>query len=614
MNPLYNLLAFALFSAFASGLVTRFIPAFRTLFSIILLGGIGYLAHHSAGQAFIISTNQWDIILEMTDFSKFFVRLIIMFGLLFVLYSHEFTKRDERGPYYNFLFFLTLGAMLGVSISQDWLSFFLFWEIMTWASFLIVLLHRKLSHSAAIKYFVFSASGAYAMLTAILMLYAETSSFSHAASFAVFPQLAHGQQSLIIFLFLAGFAVKSALMPLHVWAPDAYTLAPNQFTGYFSAVLSKMGILGMAIVLFKFANVAGHGDIIRQILAWLGGFTALFASLYAVFQNDAKKLLAYSSVAQLGYIISGLAIGTPMAVSAALYLTVLHAIFKGSLFMAVGAVEYQTGSRDMNVVTGLIRKMPLTFFTVLIGIIMVSGVPPLGGFTGKWLLYESMISSHNEFLAILLFAASTAGFLYLYRIIFSLFLGQEEPEFENIKEAPFTMWVPMILLALISIVIGYFPGASLSLLKPAIAWLGISMPAFEASVLSNPWGNHLNMFTVFSSIGTIFMTALVLITWKSYKTTRYVTTKDIHTSGEIPTENENLTYAVDFYKPFERALGNTLGHRIDKFYNKLASTLEDAFDILRYIYTGNGQTYALYVVIFLVMMLLFSSLILGVKI
>jgi NADH:ubiquinone oxidoreductase subunit 5 (subunit L)/multisubunit Na+/H+ antiporter MnhA subunit len=267
----------------------------------------------------------------------------------------------------------------------------------------------------------------------------------------------------------------------------------------------------------------------------------------------------------------------------------------------------------MTAVSGLIRKMPFTFFSALLGIIAVSGVPPLGGFVAKWMLYESLIQNNNYFLVIIIFAASTAAFLYLYRFIFSFWLGQEEKETVDVKEVPWTMRAPMVILALFTLVVGVYPGLLLDPITKAIQYLGVKGVTYETSVLFNTWGDKVDMNTVIVMISVVFITATIFLSIKNRKKTRYVTTKDIHTSGEVPTENENLTYQLSFYKPFERALGWVLKPSADSIYNKIATNLEQAFDQLRFIYTGNGQTYAMYVVVFLVILILFSELIFGVK-
>ncbi len=539
--------------------------------------------------------------------------LIAVLGLFAIIYSHDFMSGKERLGYYYMNFLITIGGMYGIVYSQDLISLFFFWEIMTWSSFMLVIYCCKEAQSVGLKYFVFSAIGAYAILIALVLVYANLGSVTFIKVFAGFSSMSFAVQLSVVILMLIGFGVKSAIMPLHVWAPSAYSRSPLAFTAVFSGALSKMGVFGIGIVLFKFAAESGYYVYVQNILAWIGALTALLATFYAVFQTDARRLLAYSSVGQLGYIIVGLAIGTPLSISAGLFLAILHGAFKAVLFFATGAVYYRTGTTDMNAVSGLIRKMPFTFFSALLGIIAVSGVPPLGGFAAKWMLYEALLENNNYFLIIVIFAASTAAFLYLYRFIFSFWLGQEETETIDVKEVPWSMRAPMVLLALFTLVVGIYPGLLLDPISNAMTYLGVKGMTYETSVLFNSWGNKVDMNTVITMISIVFILGAVFLTIKNRKKTRYVTTKDIHTSGEIPTENENLTYQVDFYKPFERALGGVLKPSIDKVYNKIVANLEQAFDQLRYVYTGNGQTYAMYVVVFLVILILFSELIFGVK-
>ncbi len=591
------------------------IKQLRTLI-VVATSALGvYIVWQLPTQAANVSFRLGDfqILWGVNEYSQLFALLIAVLGFFTLIYSIDFMKKRERLGYFYMNFLMTIGGMYGIVYSQDLISLFFFWEIMTWGSFMLVIYCCDNAQNIGLKYFVFSAVGAYAMLTAIVLIWANLGTTSLSALFENFTELSVEMQIAIVALFTVGFGVKSAMMPFHVWAPDAYAISPTPFTALFSGALSKMGIWGLGIVFLKLAAQSGFYVWVKDIVAWIGAITALLATFYAIVQTDAKKLLAYSSIGQLGYIIVGLAIGTPLSIMSALFLAMLHGIFKAMLFMSTGAVFYRTGSTDMNEVTGLIRKMPWTFLTALFGIITVAGVPPLGGFAAKWMLYEATIQSGHYFLVVVLFAASTAAFLYLYRFIFSLFLGQEEKEYADVKEAPLTMTVPMVIMALFTLVIGVFPGLFINPIGSAMGYFGDYSFNWGMSSLLNEWGNHVDMITVIMLIGSIFVLAAIFLTIKNRKSTRYVTTKDIHTSGEIPTENENLTYAVDFYKPFERAIEPVLKRSVDKFYKLFVENLENAFDFLRYVYTGNGQTYAMYVVLFLVVLVVFAELIFGIQ-
>jgi len=296
-----------------------------------------------------------------------------------------------------------------------------------------------------------------------------------------------------------------------------------------------------------------------------------------------------------------------MSIMAAIYLAILHAAFKGNLFMAIGAVERQTGSTDMTEVTGLIRKMPVTFFATLVSIIALAAVPPLGGFVGKWMLYQSLLASEHFFLVIVVLMASTAAFLYAFKILYTLFLGQEEPEYKDVKEAPLAMLIPMVLLSLFLMVTGTFPGLLFEPIANGMQYLGFNTVDWNMSLLVNAWGDEVNLQHISMFIGTVFIITFIFISLKNKKRTRYVTTKDISSSGEIPLAHENLSYKLDFYKPFERAISPVMKRSMDAIYDEIGKGLNALFQFIRYVYSGNGQSYALYVIIFFVILLLFKD-------
>ncbi len=582
-----------------------------TAFIVSLIAGVGFYAlGGNTNHQYNFSIGGLDLQWGVNDYSKYFIYIIFGLSVLALLYSIKYMEGKARQGYFYASYLLTILGMFGVAISQDFISLFIFWEIMTWSSFLLIIYNAFYKvKTKGIRYIVFSAIGAYAMLTAIVFMRSNYGTFI--ISDLVEQGAFNFEQNIFIpILLLIGFGVKAALMPLHVWAPDAYSLSPMSFTTIFSGAMSKMGVFGIGIVLSAYyLNNGGEAFYWMQIaLGWIGGITAVMATIYALIQTDARKLLAYSSVAQLGYIIVGLSTGTKLGVMSALYLAVLHAVFKGALFMVVGAVERQAGTTDMTKVSGLIRRMPWTFFVALVSIIALAGVPPVGGFVGKWMAYEALITeSHNYILVIVIFFSSTAAFLYSYRFLFGLFLGQEEKDTDDVKEAPVTMLIPMVILALIAIITGAFPGLVFEPAAKAMEHIGFTNVGWEMSSLSNVWGNHTDLQSIGLLIGAIFVLAFGYLTLKGRKRTKNVGTKDISTSGELPKEWENLTYQQDYFKPFERAAAPLYSKSMIAIWENLGKNLEAFFGFFRKIYTGNGQTYAFFVVIFLVVLLLFKN-------
>jgi NADH-quinone oxidoreductase subunit M len=576
----------------------------------VLLPAYLFFANVEIGQQVSLSLGGISLSWGINYFGWLFALIVLGLGSMAAIYAVGFMKDKERRGYFYFNFILSIMAMMGILMSRDLVSFFIFWEIMTWSSYLMSIYSGNDVQRIGIKYFVFSAIGAYAMLMAIVMVRHITGSFMIDDMIHAYSTMALSMQIWIPILFLMAFGVKAAMMPLHVWAPGAYSNAPMAYTAVFSGALSKMGVYGMTIVLVTMVNHIPQGAWFREVIAWLGGITAVMGTLWAVQQDDAKKLLAYSSVAQLGYIITGIAIGTELAMLAGLFLAVMHALFKGTLFMVVGAVEKQTGTTNFTEVTGLIRKMPWTFISALLAIIALAGIPPLGGFVGKWMLYESLITSNHYLLVIVIFFSSTAAFLYCYKFLFGFFLGQEEKEWAHVKEAPALMVLPMLLMSVVMLVLGTYPGLILNPINHGLQALGYAdsyKHLWDTSIILNSWGNKVVLEPILYSIAGIFLFFIIFLTWKGYKTTRYVTTKDISSSGEVPKEDENLTFSIFFFQPFYRAVEPAMRRQIDKYYTAIGEGLEASFQFLRRIYTGNGQTYAIYVIVFVVVMLLFKD-------
>jgi NADH-quinone oxidoreductase subunit M len=255
----------------------------------------------------------------------------------------------------------------------------------------------------------------------------------------------------------------------------------------------------------------------------------------------------------------------------------------------------------------LIRKMPYTFLSALIAVMALAGIPPVSGFVGKWMLYEAFINSGHVWVVILLFLASTAAFLYSYRILSGLFLGQEEEEFKDVKEAPVLMTLPMLLLALFLTVAGTLPGFVFKPIAQSMESLGFSNVTYQMSILTNGWGDSVVLPYVSGVFVITFLVFLIVITWVNYKKTHYASTKDIHTAGEPPSEEDNYHFTLDFYKPFERAVAPVFKVSMTKIYNVIGRGIEDFFQYARRLYTGNAQTYALYVIIFFAILLLLAK-------
>jgi len=339
-----------------------------------------------------------------------------------------------------------------------------------------------------------------------------------------------------------------------------------------------------------------------MILGWIGAITAFTGAFLAVFQEDIKRLLAYSSMGQIGYMVLAIAINSHLGWVTALYLAVNHLFFKGMILMTIAGVIYRVKTRKMYKMGGLIKKMPFSFITVLIGIIALSGVPPLSGFGGKWMLYTALIEKGWYLQAGLAFFAGAVAFLYLFRLIHSIFLGQLKPEHRNIKESPIWYHIPSYIFIGGIMAISAFPNI---ILKPLIQAVSGYFPA--SITLEN--------YTVISTLGYwngnavmlvtmgIFMTLLIFMLMRIRLVTK-VEQFNIVYAAERPERPVTTHVAYNFFAPYKKALGFLDRSRAVRCWDNISQwshTLAAAFNN---IYTGNAQTYALHIFMLIVILYL----------
>jgi len=293
-----------------------------------------------------------------------------------------------------------------------------------------------------------------------------------------------------------------------------------------------------------------------------------------------------------------------MGWTTALYLAATHFLYKGMMWLSVAGASLRTGTRTMYLMGGLIKRMPLSFVSFLVGIIALSGVPPLTGFGGKWLLYHSLIAKGWYFEAAASFLASGIAFLYLYRMIHSIFLGQPKDEHRTVKEAPFWLIVPQLLLLGAVIVFSVFPRL---ILDPIMALVGARYPAagfaFEGQTLVSSLGYWNGLLTIIVVV-VVFVLCLVWMV-ANLRKPRLVKQFNIVFAAERPFRPETTHFAFDFFAPYRRALGFLVRGRSERAWTAVAGLATSVAGAIRRLYSGNGQTYALHVVLYVGILYLF---------
>lgn len=500
--------------------------------------------------------------------SWFFALITVGAALLAALYSAGDWGRQyrEQGGSLRLLhggIALNVTAMLVLLASGDLLSLFIGWELVSWASFLLMAIAGGEAARAAFKYLVYAIAGAMAVLAGMALVYAQAGSFSFDAMAALVPQLTTGQLWVLVLLFAAGFGVKMALLPLHLWQARAYALTPGPGATFLGAISSRMGLFAMLLLLFKLIGVAElqqlHGPFgllsADRILAWVAVFTIILPTFTALRQNDARMLLAWHGIGQGGYMLLGLVIGDKLGLGSAggLMHVFNHATYQAAIFLSVFAVMYRTGTADLNKLGGLITRMPIAFVAMLCGIIGLAGLPPMNGFVSKWFVYRALVLEGEPLLFVGAVIGTLGTILSVYKLIHNTFLGQLRLEHVEVREAPLTMIIPMVLLSGVVFATGMFPGIVLD-------WVASAQAALGMTVVQHTWGGielangGLDMrWTVSILLGGFAVGAIIFYGFGNRS--RAVHQLDNYAGGHFLGGDVRYHYSANFYAGLMRVIG-----------------------------------------------------------
>ena len=401
---------------------------------------------------------------HLDPISYAFALLFAGIALVVTLYSTAYMRHEGGGRHYFFFLYLMIGSLMGVATSSDLGSFYLFWELMTWSSYLLIVHSRsREALKAGAKYFIMCAGGAYVMHLGIVGVAVEAGSFD-------FADLATGLQgidpafaTLLIGAFLIGFGVKAGFVPLHGWLPVAHPAAPSSVSAPLSSILTKTGIVGLLKVVFGGFGIAALGNAsglavdVGLVICLIGVVTLLYGEVMAWRQQDIKRMLAYSTIAQVGEIAAVLGIGTSLAIAGASAHVLTHGLMKTLLFLAAGALIYRIGSRKLSDMAGIGRQMPLTALFFVVGLLAIMGLPPFAGFISKFLMIYASVEAGAHLVAVALLLGGLIGILYYSRIIRVILFDPSSALASKAKEAPLTMLAPLGILAPLILGFGLMP-------------------------------------------------------------------------------------------------------------------------------------------------------------
>jgi len=405
----------------------------------------------------------------LDGFSILMLITINIIALTATIFSIPYMEKyTDKWKYYT-LFLLMLTAMNGAVLTGDMFNLFVWLEIGAISSYALVAFGTEQEElEASFKYAIMSSSASLFILIGIAFLYSYTSTLNMADIGKIL--LEKPNSTLVGFvsvLFLLGFGLKSALVPFHSWLPDAHPSAPAPISAMLSGVLIKS--LGIYALVRVFFNILGVTNTLLNIFVILGIISMVFGGLLALYQKDLKRLLAYSTISQVGYIIFSFGLGTSFGIFAGLFHLINHAVAKALLFLNSGSLVYSTGERDLEKLGGLKEKMQVTAATSLLGSMSVSGVPPLGGFWSKLLIIISALNAKHFLGATIAILMSIITLAYYLKLQKMTFFGILRQQWLNLKEAPILMCISMIFLAGLCLFLGLIllPGVKDVFLEPA---------------------------------------------------------------------------------------------------------------------------------------------------
>ena len=394
--------------------------------------------------------------------SVLFTVLVAFFGLIIAVYSLGYMKGEEGLTRYYFFLLLFIGSMIGLVISDNFLQLFIFWEMVGLCSYSLISFWYKRPESirAGAKVFLMTRIGDISLLAAIGLLYASLGTFSFRYTIANIGTIPIPTLTAIAFLTLGGAIAKSAQLPLHTWLYSAMEAPTSVSALLHAATMVKAGIYLIARLILILGPLALNLPMFLPVVAWIGVLTAFMGATLALHTPDIKGVLAYSTISQLGFMMASLgaiSLASSLGWFASLFHMVSHAFFEGLGFLLAGGIIHALGTRDMRLMGGLRKAMPITFGLSLIMILTTSGLPPFAAFFSKGLIITSLTENGSIWQVVLIYATTMLTFAYSLRFMKLTFMGEESENAKKLHphEAPKLMLYPAAILAVLCIVWGF---------------------------------------------------------------------------------------------------------------------------------------------------------------
>ncbi|MEZ7195215.1 proton-conducting transporter transmembrane domain-containing protein [Pseudodesulfovibrio karagichevae] len=490
---------------------------------------------------------------QQSAYGTAFVTVLLFSAALSFLYAAQYMDHSHRQWRFFATCLIMVCGLTGLALSNNLFHFFTFWEIMSSWPLFFAIIHEETSEAKreGTKYFLFNLAGASSLFLGVLLMGQAANSFAFSDIITALPNLPTSAWLTPVALMAVGFFMKGAMVPLRIDWQMHPASAPTPISGYISAVLLKSAPFGMLILCFVLGGSVLETAPMQQIMyigAWIAGLTIFYAAYKAVTQSSIKGILIYSTVSQLGYILLGICLGTPLGLTGGLMHFVNHMAFKNLAFLCAGALIYKTHAHSLNELGGIGRRMPLTTLAFGVATMSAAGVPPFNGFTSKWLLYNELGGQGEILLLLLALSGSVLTLAYFFKFLHSAFLGHPSARHDNVTEVGPLMLIPMGILAAVCLVTGIFPGLLLAPIDTILQTLNLSpIPSSLSGVTDSAmrWDATL--------IGCMLLMALFMILGLLQLMGGRVRRTNMHMCGvtELTEEATNVTAENVYEAPLE---------------------------------------------------------------
>jgi multicomponent Na+:H+ antiporter subunit D len=419
----------------------------------------------------------WGIAYYIDHLGAYMAVIVTVVAVLVAIYAKRSIEREvpeHKVPQLYTLFLLNITGLLGITVTGDLFNLYVLLEIASFSAYALIAIGEEGALIASFRYVVMGTIGACFYLLGVGVVYTMTGSLNMVDVSTQLPHLYHSKAIAMAFsFFVIGIAIKMALYPLHAWLPDAYTRAPSAVSALMAPTMTKVGCYVLIRIMFSVFEPRFSIEYlpVTAILGWIAVVALIIGSIYAIAQSDLKRMLTYSTVAQIGYIVLGIALANRTGLIGSLLHILAEAFTKGCLFLVAGAIMYKLGMRHIDQFKNLFWKMPFTMIAFVIAAFSMIGIPPTCGFFSKLYLVLGAVEAKEWVFVVALLVSVILNIVYFFNVIKHAFFDPAESAYAHdggvqgettIDEAPLSMLIPIWIMAIGIVLLGIFSGKIIS--------------------------------------------------------------------------------------------------------------------------------------------------------